>query len=152
MKIAHTHNLSKPQGHTIYKNEVNAYRKNPHILRSTHQMNVQHFLKFEIFVLENACKMPAICSGLNVLINTLRPRQNCRHFTDIFKRIFLNENIWISLKILLKFVPKVPINNIPALVQIMAWRRPGNKPSEPMMVIYWYIYTSLSLDEWNLVI
>ena len=35
----------------------------------------------------------------------------------------------------LKFVPKCPINNIPALVQIMAWRRPGDKPlSEPMMV------------------
>ena len=35
----------------------------------------------------------------------------------------------------LKFVPKGPINNIPALVQKMAWRRPGNKPlSEPMMV------------------
>ena len=35
----------------------------------------------------------------------------------------------------LKFVPKGPINNIPALVQIMAWRRPGDKPiSEPMMV------------------
>ena len=31
-------------------------------------------------------------------------------------------------------VPKSPINNIPALVQIMAWRRPGDKPlSEPMM-------------------
>ena len=35
----------------------------------------------------------------------------------------------------LKFVPKGPINNIPALVQIMAWRLPGDKPlSEPMMV------------------
>ena len=35
----------------------------------------------------------------------------------------------------LKFVPKVPINNIPALFQIMAWRRSGDKPlSEPMMV------------------
>ena len=29
-----------------------------------------------------------------------------------------------SIKISLKFVPKGPINNIPALVQIMAWRRP----------------------------
>ena len=68
--------------------------------------------------------------------NTLRPRQNGRHFADdTFKPIFLNENIWISIKISLKFVPKVPINNIPALVQIMAWRRPGDKPlSEPMMV------------------
>ena len=34
----------------------------------------------------------------------------------------------------LKFVPKSPINNIPALVQIMAWPRTGDKPlSEPMM-------------------
>ena len=39
---------------------------------------------------------------------------------DIMKRISLNENIWISLTISLKFVRKVRINNIPALVQIMA--------------------------------
>ena len=52
-----------------------------------------------------------------VTLNTLRTRQNGRHFPDdIFKRIFSNENAWISLKISLKFVPKVPINNIPALV------------------------------------
>ena len=70
-----------------------------------------------------------------LLINTLRPRQDGRHFPDnIFKRIFLNENVRVSIKISLKFVPKVPINTIPALVQIMAWRRPGDKPlSEPLM-------------------
>ena len=70
------------------------------------------------------------------VINTLRPRQNGRHFADdIFKRIFLNENVWIPIKISLKFVHKGPIINIPALVQIMAWRRSGDKPlSEPMMV------------------
>ena len=68
--------------------------------------------------------------------NTLRPRQNACHFADnICKSIFLNENVWIPIKISLKFVPKGPINHIPALVQIMAWRRPGDKPlSEPMMV------------------
>ena len=68
--------------------------------------------------------------------NTLRPRQNGRHFADdTFKRIFLNENVWISLRFSLKFVPKVRINNIPSLVQIVAWCRPGDKPlSEPMMV------------------
>ena len=54
---------------------------------------------------------------------------------DIFKCIFLNENVWIAIAISLKFVPKCWINNIPGLVQIMAWRRPGDKPlSEPMMV------------------
>ena len=69
------------------------------------------------------------------IFNTLGPRQNGRHFPDdTFKRIFLNENVRISIKISLKFAPKGPINNIPALVQIMAWRRPGDKPlSEPMM-------------------
>ena len=69
-------------------------------------------------------------------LNTLRPGQNERHFVDdIFKFIFLNKNVWIQIKISLKFVPKCPITNIPALVQIMAWRRPGDKPlSEPMMV------------------
>ena len=69
-------------------------------------------------------------------VNSLRPKQNGRHFADdIFKSIFLNENVWISIKISLKFVLKGPINDIPALVQIMAWRRPGDKPlSEPMLV------------------
>ena len=69
-------------------------------------------------------------------VNTLRPRQNGCHFPDvILKWTFLNENLWISLKISLKFVPKVWINIIPALVQIMAWHRPGDGPlSEPMMV------------------
>ena len=69
-------------------------------------------------------------------VNSLRPKQKRRHLADdIFKYIFLNENVWIPIKISLKFVPKGRINNIPALVQIMAWRRPGDKPlSEPMMV------------------
>ena len=75
---------------------------------------------------------------LRQCINTLRPRQNGRHFADdTFKRIFLNENVIISIRISLKFVPKGRINIIPALVQIMAWRRPGDKPlSEPMMASF----------------
>ena len=73
---------------------------------------------------------------LPVHINTLRPRQNGRHFPDdTFESIFLNENVRISIKISLKFVTKGSINNIKAMVQIMAWRRPGDKPlSEPMIV------------------
>ena len=65
----------------------------------------------------------------------MRPRQNGRRFADdTFTGIFSNENVRISINISLKFVPKGPINNNPALVQIMAWRRSGDKPlSEPMM-------------------
>ena len=71
----------------------------------------------------------------SVVINSSLPGQNVRHYADdIFKCIFLNENLYISIEISLKFVAKGPISNIPALVQIMAWRRPGDKPlSEPML-------------------
>ena len=54
---------------------------------------------------------------------------------NIFKCIFLKENVWILIKISLKFVLNGPIDNKSALVQIMAWHQPGDKPlSEPMMV------------------
>ena len=80
------------------------------------------------------CRSTQTVTGRSV--NTLRPRQNGRHFSDdIFKCVFMNEKLWISISISLKFVPKGLINNIPALVRIVAWRRPGDKPlSEPMMV------------------
>ena len=48
-----------------------------------------------------------------IVINTLRPRLNGRYIADdIFKCIFLNKNVWIPIKISLKFVPHGPINNI----------------------------------------
>ena len=47
--------------------------------------------------------------------------------SDNFKHIFLNENVGISTKISLKFVPKSPIDSKSALVQVMAWRRTGDK-------------------------
>ena len=55
------------------------------------------------------------------------------------------------MKISLKCVSEAPINNIPALVQKMAWRWSGNKPlSEPMIVDYRGIYPSLGLNEFTL--
>ena len=64
--------------------------------------------------------------------NTMRPRQNCCRCADnIFKCLFSKENAWISNEMSLKG----PINNIPALVLIMAWHRPGDTPLyEPVMV------------------
>ena len=47
---------------------------------------------------------------------------------DISKCIFLNENDGILIQISLKFVPMSPIDNKPALVQVMAWCRTGDKP------------------------
>ena len=59
--------------------------------------------------------------------------QNDRHFVDnILKYISLNENVWISIKN--KVIPQGSSSNIPALVQIMTWCWPADKPlSEPMM-------------------
>ena len=52
-----------------------------------------------------------------------------------FQTHFLEWKYYNLIKISLKFVPKGPIYNNPAMVQIMAWRRPGDKSlSEPMMV------------------
>ena len=67
----------------------------------------------------SSAKWRPFCLRLNVLTHW------GRHFPDdIFKCIFfLNENVWISIKISQKFVCKGPINNIPALVQKMAWHR-----------------------------
>ena len=73
------------------------------------------------------------------------PRQHDRHCADdTFKR---NENVWIPMKISLKFVPKGSINNIPALFQIMDWRRSGDKPLSEPMIVYRRIYASLGLNE-----
>ena len=65
-----------------------------------------------------------ISPGLNELTHWGRDKMAAifrRHFHIC---IFLNENVWISIKISLKFVSKDPLNNIPSVVQIMAWCRP----------------------------
>ena len=82
-------------------------------------------------------------------INSLRLRQNGRHFADdIFKCIFLNKNVWILIKISLKFVPLGPITNIPALVQIMAWCRPGDKPLFGPMMVRLPMYICVTRPQW----
>ena len=53
---------------------------------------------------------------------------------DIFNCIFLNENDRILIQISLKYVPKIPIDNKLALVQVMAWRQAGDKPLPKPMI------------------
>ena len=60
---------------------------------------------------------------------------------DIFKCIFVNDNDRIPIQISLKFVPMSPIDNKPALVQVMAWRRIDDNPlPEPMMTQFTNAY------------
>ena len=67
-------------------------------------------------------------------VNTLRPRQNGRHFADdMFKCIFFNANVWIPIEISLKFVPNGSINNNPAL---FAGNVPGYLRSQ-VLIFHW---------------
>ena len=53
------------------------------------------------------CRESQLLNLLHVFLNTLRPRQNGLHFADdILKGIFCNGNVWISINISLKSVPK----------------------------------------------
>ena len=79
----------------------------------------------------------------------MKPRQNGRHFADdIFKLIFLTENVWIVIKISLNFVPQGPINHIPTLVQIMAWRRPGDKSLSGLLMVGLPTHISVTRPQW----
>ena len=59
-------------------------------------------------------------------VNTLRLGQfGGKVVDDIFKCIVFNQNVWLLIKISLKFVPKGLIDNESALVWVMAWHLQG---------------------------
>ena len=67
--------------------------------------------------------------------------KSAANFLTFSSAFLLNENMWISIKISLKLVHTDPINNISSLVQIMAWRRPDNKPlSEPTRTTRMFVF------------
>ena len=81
-------------------------------------------------VLSGIGVMHAIEAPTSKQVNTLRCRQNGRHFPrHIFKFILLNEHIWISITISLKFDPK------PLCEPIQWW------------LIYWCTCASLDLNK-----
>ena len=84
-----------------------------------------------------------------IWVDTLRPRQNFSDFADdTFKCILLNGNIWMSIKFSFKFVPKGLIDNVAALFQIMALRRPATSHYlNQWCLVYWHIFESLSVNE-----
>ena len=79
--------------------------------------------------------------------NTLRLRQNGRHFADnIFKGIFFNENIWLSHEIWLKCILKGLGDNKSTLVQAMTWSKTGNMSVSAAMKTKFYDTAELSWD------
>ena len=69
-------------------------------------------------------------------INSSSPAQNGPHFVDdIFKCIFLNEKFCILIRISRKLLPKGLINDTWTMLQVMAWRRIGDKPLPEQILI-----------------
>ena len=77
-------------------------------------------------------------------VNSSPTWQNGRRFADdIFKCFFLNEKFCIVIRISLEFVPKGPIDNKWALVQVMAWCQTGAD------YVHWHISVALGWNESN---
>ena len=64
----------------------------------------------------------ALYNHLAILINSFPPDKMAVILTDdIFKCIFLKKKNTIPIQISLKFVSRSPIDNEPALLQVIAW-------------------------------
>ena len=79
------------------------------------------------------------------IINSSLPGQNGRHLgKDIFKCISWMGMTKIPIRISLKLVPRSPVGNKPALVQVMAWCRSGDRPlTGPMLTQFTYAFMSI---------
>ena len=99
-------------------------------------IEIQTFSFIKIHLKMSSGKWWPFCLGLNVLINSSPHGQMAAILADdTFLCILLNENDRIPIQISRRFVPRSPIDNKPALVHVMAWRRTGGKPlSEPILI------------------
>ena len=108
--------------HALFTHACTSYMSNNILNKYQKELKLQAPIRYQhhLIVTSQFQHIITVRSHLhhgNSTVCTLRPRQNGRHFPDdIFKWIFLNENLWILIDISLKFVPNGPINNIPALV------------------------------------
>ena len=75
---------------------------------------------------------------------------------SVSQRMLSNMSSWmklrISIKVSLQFSPKGLIDNIPALVQIMAWHRPCDKPLSETVVVSLLTYVCATRPQWVYVI
>ena len=112
---------------------VTRFRDSDLIHTSAEGLNIYYLIMFTSshqWKINECCLTPVLRT-----INTLRPKQNVRHFADdIFRCILFNKNGSVSIKIQLTLIPNGIIDNTSALVQVMGWHWTGDKPlPEPMM-------------------
>ena len=121
----------------------------------TAKHNSNDICHFSLVAFRNQCRFHScsrMCESaeyvLAMIVTPMLNGPNLMKFRRHFRIHFFKENIWISLNISLKCVLKVPIDNIPALVQIMAWSRTGQSYyMNQWCLVYWGIYSSLGLNE-----
>ena len=92
---------------------------------------------------------PGLMQNILEHSDTINMHVNCFNTLRTFSNAFSWMEMSILIKISLTFVPKCPIKDIPALLQIMAccWRS-NKRLTEPMMVsLLMHIYASLGLNE-----
>ena len=80
--------------------------------------------------------------------NTLRPRRSGSHFQTTFSNAFS----WMKIVVVWsKFHWNLqgPINNIPVSVQIMGWRRSGDKPLPEPMMFSLMTHICLTRPQWD---
>ena len=122
------------------------------------------FMPIQIFFLCHQCNemfnvptslrqhLDHVCITSTLCLVTFKLRQICMccklllthlplaKMTTISQTMF-SEAFSLMKKISMKFVPKGPIDNKPALFQIMAWRQTGDKPlSKPMLTWFTFAY------------
>ena len=82
--------------------------------------------------------------SLHIEVETKWPAFRGRHI----HMYFVKENVWIFLTISLKFIPRFRINNIPALVQIMACAGQARVHYlNKWWLDYWRVYASFGPNE-----
>ena len=66
---------------------------------------------------------------------------------DIFNWIVLNENVWISITISLKFVPRSLIDNFQHWFRHWLWHQATSHYLNQWWIVYWRVHGSLGLNE-----
>ena len=88
------------------------------------------------------------CSAMDKFLSWTHHKDITKTFSNVFSWV-KRCGFWLQFH---RFVPLGSFDNVPALVQIMAWRRTSDKPlsQRTMALFYWRIYASLSPDELKL--
>ena len=84
----------------------------------------------------NTKRIDLLCPDNSLLTHLLLAKMAANLADDIFKCISMHEKFHVSIRISIKFVHSGSIDNIPALVQIMAWRRPDDKPLSVLILTH----------------